>query len=264
MDNPVTRRGWLKLLGVGALGGMLGPASSARAEEWCSPDQGITGFRLCSELLFPNQSDSLDVIVDKLLFGNARYMSGDTISHQLAFDNEEELVTSQFPAVIVLSCADSRVVPELLLDQPRAKLFVCRVAGNLVTDEIVASVEYAVKVLDARFLVVLGHSDCGAVQNAISLVQGRNTYPPEEFGQIRNLLERIAPAVRIAEGQPGPGSLLDKSTNANAILNAQALAQLEPILAPAVGLGRLGVAAGHFDIGTGEATGLWASFRGSS
>lgn len=260
MDSPVTRRGLMKLLGISAIGGVLTPASASGALEWCSPDRGTTAFQLCSELLFPNQNDSLRVIVDKLQFGNVRYVTGDTISHSLVSDNDQELATGQAPAVMVLSCADSRVVPELLCDQPRAKLFVGRVAGNVVTDEIVASFEYAVKVLGATFLVVLGHSDCGAVRSAISLAQGQNSFPPEEFGQIRNLLDKIVPAVRIAEDQPGVPSLLERATNANAILTAQALAQLEPILAPAVRGGDVGVVAAHFDIASGMATGLWSSF----
>jgi carbonic anhydrase len=260
MDSPVTRRGLMKLLGISAVGGVLLPASESGALDWCSPDRGPTAFRLCSELLFPNQNDSLNAIVDKLQFGNVRYVNGDTISHSLVSDNDQELATGQAPAVMFLSCADSRVVPELLCDQPRAKLFVGRVAGNVVTDEIVASLEYAVKVVGAKYLVVLGHSDCGAVRSAISLAQGQNSFPPEEFGQIRKLLDKIVPAVRIAEGQPGVPSLLERATNANAILTAQTLAQLEPILAPAVRRGDVGVVAAHFDIASGVGTGLWSSF----
>ncbi len=260
MESPVTRRGLMKLLGIGAVGAMVTPASAAEAPRWCNPDGDPTSFRLCSELLFPHQNDSFNAIADKLRFGNVRYVNGDTISHSLVAENEQEIATGQAPAVIFLSCADSRVVPELLCDQPRARLFVGRVAGNVVTDEIVASLEYAVKVVGAKYLVVLGHSDCGAVRSAISLAQGQNSFSPEEFGQIRKLLDKIVPAVRIAEGQVGVPSLLERATNANAILMAQTLTQLEPILAPAVRSGDLGVVAAYFDIPSGVATGLWASF----
>jgi len=73
-------------------------------------------------------------------------------------------------------------------------------------------------------------------------------------------VDKIVPAVRIAEGQPGVPSLLERATNANAILTAQTLAQLEPILAPAVRRGDVGVVAAHFDIASGVGTGLWSSF----
>jgi carbonic anhydrase len=114
----------------------------------------------------------------------------------------------------------------------------------------------------ARFLVVLGHNSCGAMDAAIALVNNVNTFPPGEWGEIGKIAAAIAPAVNIAKGQSGPGSLLDKSIDANAILNAQALAQREPILAPAVRARDLplGVAAARFDIGTGEVTPLWTSF----
>jgi carbonic anhydrase len=124
----------------------------------------------------------------------------------------------------------------------------------------VASLEFSVRVLGSVFLVVLGHSDCGAVRNAISLAHGEASFPPAEFGQIGKLLEKIVPAVKIADGQPGVTPLLQRATNANAILMAQALTQVEPILAPAVRSGALGVAAAYFDIPSGVATGLWSSF----
>ena len=268
MDSPVTRRGLMKFLSIGAIGAMVTPASpeasTAVAPPWCDPEGEPTSFKLCSELIFPHQGDSFDAIIDKLRFGNVRYVNGDTISHSLVAENAHEIATSQAPAVMFLSCADSRVPPELLCDQPRARLFVTRVAGPVVTDEVGASLEFAVKVLGSVFLVVLGHSDCGAVRNAISLARGEASFPPGEFGQIGKRLDRIVPAVKIAEGQSGAteaapttgGSLLESATQANAIMVAQTLSQLDPILKPAVVSGNLEVAAAYFDIPSGAATGL--------
>src|SRR5262245_25210856 len=256
MDSPVTRRGLMKLFSIGAVGAMVRPASAADAPAWCDPEGDPTAFGLCSDLLFPHQNDSFNAIVDKLRFGNVRYVNGDTIAHSLIAENAEEIASGQAPAVMFLSCADSRVPVELLADQPRSRLFVCRVAGPVVTDEIVASLEFSIKVLGSVFLVVLGHSDCGAVRNAIALAHGEATFPPDQFGQIGKLLEKIVPAVKIADGQPGVTPLLERATKANAILQAQTLTQLDPILRPGVASGNVGVGAAYFDIPTGAATGL--------
>jgi carbonic anhydrase len=245
----MTRRGWLTLLGGGVLGAVVRPAALGAAPT-CDPRKGRTYFRYCVSVLFPNQNDSPEVIRRKLIDGNTRYVNGEAISHSLAFDITQEIATGQAPAAMILSCADSRVVPELVFDQPRASLFVCRVAGNLSTAEIVGSFEYGVAVLGAKLLVVLGHSNCGAVNAAIAFVRNGTRFP----GHIQTLVEAIAPAVRnVIDHVPtdDPGALLLAATNENARLHALALAHASPILKPAFDAGELGVAFGFVDLEPG-------------
>ena len=247
MGSPITRRGLLALLGSGAIGSLVRPGA-AEAAPTCDPSKGKAYFRYCTTVLFPNQRDSAQAIREKLLDGNARYVGGETISHSLGFDIAQEIETGQAPAAMILSCADSRVVPELFFDQPRASLFVGRIAGNISTPEIIGSLEFGVAVLGAKILFVLGHSDCGAVRGAISFVRDGATFP----GHIQTLVEALAPAVRnvIDHVPPGnPAALLLAATNENARLQAVALSQTPPILD-----GDLRVAYGFVDIGSGVTT----------
>jgi carbonic anhydrase len=248
MDRMMTRRSWWRLLGGGALGVVLGPSAAAAGLGHTTRP----AFRF-SGRLFPNQADSPETIRQKLIDGNARYVSGQAIAGSLPFDLQQDIATLQEPAAMILSCADSRVVPELIFDQPRAILFVCRVAGNISPVEITGSLEYGLAVLGAKLLVVLGHSDCGAVKAAIAFVKDGRAAP----GHIQTIVEAIAPAVRnVIDQVPSgdPAALLLAAINENARLTALALASSSPILKPAVEAGDLGVAFGFVDVEPGLTT----------
>jgi carbonic anhydrase len=129
---------------------------------------------------------------------------------------------------------------------------VCRVAGNIASKEVVGSLEYAVKVLGSKLVVALGHSQCGAVKATIELVQGRTAFPPAEFGQIGLLAQRITPAVRAVEPTTPPSALLARATDANALLTADTLRTLPPILAARIREGSLAVVPARYDLETGR------------
>lgn len=116
-----------------------------------------------------------------------------------------KLSTSQHPFATVLACSDSRVAPELIFDQGLGDLFVVRVAGNIVDEAVLGSIEYAVRHLKTSLVVVLGHQRCGAVQ--ASLAGG----PPEDH--IATLVRAILPAVE--DAKRSPGDLLDNTVRAN-------------------------------------------------
>jgi carbonic anhydrase len=178
--------------------------------------------------------------LDELIAGNRRFTSGRTASHRRDLVILQQMMERQEPFAAILSCADSRVPVEVVFDQTIGQLFVTRVAGNIVTPEIVASLEYAAAVLGTNTILVMGHSRCGAVTAAI---QGQ-AVP----GQISALFPYIEPAVE----QAGPD--LEATIRANVLIQVNRLRQYSPLLAGLIEDGKLKVAAGYFDISTGEVT----------
>jgi carbonic anhydrase len=196
-------------------------------------------------LVTPNESEQKsgpEAALDELIAGNRRFTSGRTSSHRRDLALLQQMMEKQEPFAAVLSCADSRVPVEVVFDQTIGQLFVTRVAGNMVTAEIMASLEYAVAVLGTHTILVMGHSRCGAVTAAIQATQGQ-VVP----GQISALFPHIEPAVK----QAGPD--LEPTVRANALLQAARLRE-SPLLAAMIEEGKLIVAAGYFDLRTGEVT----------
>jgi carbonic anhydrase len=180
-----------------------------------------------------------DAALNALMDGNQRYVGG-----QLQSLNEDlsilkaKTAEKQEPFAAVLSCADSRVPVEFVFDQSIGQLFVVRVAGNITTPEITASLEYGVAVLGTKVLMVLGHSNCGAVK---ATIEGK-AVP----GQIGALYAPIWPAVNAA----GPN--LDAAIDANARIQATLLSQTSPILAGAIKEGKLKVVPARYEIASGK------------
>ena len=184
---------------------------------------------------------SPDAAVQELLAGNQRFAANQltSIEHDLTI-LKERTVAKQEPFAAVLSCADSRVPVELIFDQTIGHLFVTRVAGNIVTPEIIASLEYGVAVLGVKALVVLGHSACGAVKAAMTA----DAVP----GQISALYPHIQPAV----DQAGPD--LDAAIKANAKIQAALLRKASTVISGLLKEGKLKVVAGYYDIASGAVT----------
>ncbi len=131
--------------------------------------------------------------------GNQRYAEHHAKHPRQGSRARLKVAQGQHPFAIVLGCADSRVVPEIIFDQGLGDLFVVRVAGHLVDEFIVGSIEFAVTRFGVGLVVVLGHERCGAVQAALEAAQ----HPSELPSGIRALLEPILPAVRLAQSQNG-------------------------------------------------------------
>jgi carbonic anhydrase len=149
-------------------------------------------------------------------------------------------VEKQEPFAAVLSCADSRVPVELLFDQSIGHIFVTRVAGNIATSEMIASLEYGVAVLGTKAIMVLGHANCGAVQASIEA----KAVP----GQISSLYRYIRPAV----DQAGPN--LEATIKANAKIQAGLLRQSSPVLADHIRQNQLKIGAAYYDLASGRVT----------
>jgi carbonic anhydrase len=182
-----------------------------------------------------------DEALKALLDGNERYRSAKLTS--FAEDLQilrDHTVEKQEPFAAVLSCADSRVPVEIIFDQSIGHVFLTRVAGNIITPEVIASLEYGAAVLGIKAILVLGHSSCGAVKAAI---QGK-----EVPGQISALF----PLLRAAVDQAGPDVVA--TTKANATIQAALLSKASTVLAPLVKEGKLKIVAGYYDLGSGTVT----------
>src|SRR5471032_1601491 len=146
----------------------------------------------------PQNVLSPDASLERLLKGNQRYVEG--LSRRHDFKHEREVLTGgQNPYAGILSCADSRIAPEYAFDSGRGDLFVCRVAGNFANNDTIASMEYAVAILNTPLIMVLGHDSCGAVGATIKSLKDNSTLP----GHLPSLVASLAPAVNSVGVQPG-------------------------------------------------------------
>jgi carbonic anhydrase len=183
--------------------------------------------------------------LDELLAGNRRFTSGRTSAHRRDLAMLQHTMEKQQPFAAVLSCSDSRVPVEVVFDQTIGQLFVARVAGNIVTAEIVASIEYAAAVLGTNTILIMGHSRCGAVTAAVQ----RQAEPELSFpGQISALFPHMEAAVE----QAGPD--VEAAIRANALIQSARLREMSPLLAGMIEAGKVKVATGYFDIRTGTVT----------
>jgi carbonic anhydrase len=185
-------------------------AHNARAAKVTAPPKP-------GHVLSPNDA------LDRLMKGNARYVDG--ISRRHDFKHEREALSAgQNPFTAILSCADSRIAPEYCFDTARGDIFVCRVAGNVASDEMIASLEYAVSVLNRPLIMVLGHESCGAVDAAIKSIEDGTRLP----GHLPSLVDAIAPAVNAVQGQSG--DMLANAIRHNATINADKLKSSDAVL----------------------------------
>jgi carbonic anhydrase len=193
----------------------------------------------------PQNVLSPEASLERLMKGNGRYVEG--VSRRHDFKHEREaLAGGQNPYAAILSCADSRIAPEYAFDSGRGDLFVCRVAGNFATAEVVASMEYAVAVLGVPLILVLGHDSCGAVEAAIKSLKDDKPLP----GHMPSLVTGIAPAVK-AVSQQG-GDTLGKAIRQNVVDNVANLGSATPILSAAVEQRKLKVVGGVYRLKDGR------------
>lgn len=182
--------------------------------------------------------------------GNDRYRSGklELRDHSPVAERAAE---AQEPFAALITCADSRLSPELIFDVSGGNLFVSRVAGNTIDVGTLGSTEYAVAVLGVKVVMILGHSNCGAVKAAIEVAAGKQTYPPKKYGAIGPVVDEILPAVKsVSAGN----RTVEHCVTANAKTTAKQLAAQGPIIKPAVDSGRLRVVPAVYDIADARVT----------
>ena len=219
------------LFGAASSMGML-LANAAGAKEMKAPPK-------------PQNVLSPDASLDRLVKGNARYVEGVSLRHDFKHEREA-LAGGQNPYAAILSCADSRIAPEYAFDSGRGDLFVCRVAGNFANAETVASLEYAVAVLNTPLILVLGHDSCGAVDAAIKSLKDDTTLP----GHLPSLVTGLAPAVKAVLQQGG--DTLSKAIRQNVVDTIAKLSSATPILSAAVEQRKIRVVGGIYRLESGR------------
>jgi carbonic anhydrase len=190
-----------------------------------------------------------DDVLAQLIEGNKRFAEGKLSNPRRTPKDFAAQAAGQKPLAVIVACADSRVAPELIFDQGVGDLFVVRIAGNVVSGAgptVKGSIEYAVAELDVRLILVLGHSQCGAVKAAMEHLEAKDTLP----GSIGELIKPIGPAVAAAKGQKG--DMLANVIKANVLEGVRRLEGLDPIIAKLAKTGELKVIGGTYDLKTGE------------
>lgn len=187
-----------------------------------------------------------DAALYRLMAGNVRYVANKP-KHRDFSAGRAERVSAQFPIAAVLSCADSRVAPEFAFDQGPGNLFVVRLAGNFANDDGLASLEYAVKYLGVPLVLVLGHSNCGAVAAAIKVFEDNAALP----GHLPGLVQSIKPAVEAAKAK-SPKNLLAAAIAENVALNVKRLETAQPLLANFAQTKQVKIVGGIYDLANGK------------
>lgn len=189
-----------------------------------------------------NSGITADQAMKNLMEGNARFASGNAIHpDQSIADRRAELVTSQHPFAVIVTCSDSRVPPEIVFDQGLGDIFVIRTAGEVMDNVTLGSIEYAVDHLNVPLVLVLGHDGCGAVEAAVS--------GGEAHGHIVYLVEAIKPAVETAKGMKG--DLLNNSIDVNTQNIVAKLKSSGPILSLAVKQDKLMILGARYRLDSG-------------
>lgn len=196
----------------------------------------------------PQNAITPDEALKRLMDGNARY-AANTSSNLDYSASRASRVTVQHPIAAILSCADSRVAPELAFDQGPGDLFVVRLAGNFVNADGLASLEYAVKFLNTPLVMVLGHSRCGAIDAAIKVVRDGASLP----GHLQEMVREIRPAVKAAKADK-PDDVLAAAVAENIRRGVRRLETAKPILADFVRSGKVKVVGAHYELANGKIT----------
>jgi carbonic anhydrase len=185
--------------------------------------------------------------LDKLRAGNARFVAGHSQVRNLPA-KVRATASGQYPFAVILSCLDSRQPTEIVFDQGPGDVFSARVAGNVLNDDILGSLEFACKISGAKLIAVVGHSNCGAIKGAIDDVH---------LGSLTGLLARIKPAVaRSPDNSQSHTSKNDefvqKVAEANVNLVVQQIRDQSSILREMLDAGKIGLVGGMYDLSTGE------------
>jgi carbonic anhydrase len=192
------------------------------------------------------QSTTPEIALQLLKDGNARFVAGKTVNCDL-LAQVRATSNGQAPFAAIVGCIDSRVPPELIFDQSIGDVFTARIAGNFVNDDIIGSLEFATKVAGAKAIVVLGHTECGAIKGGVD---------GAKLGLLTKMLENFAPAIEASRAIEGERTSKNKKlvqavADSNAMLAVKKLTDRSEVLRELVAQKQLTIAAAMHDINTG-------------
>jgi carbonic anhydrase len=187
--------------------------------------------------------------IDILKEGNKRFMNNLKANRNL-LEQANETSDGQHPFAVILSCIDSRTSAELIFDQGLGDIFSIRIAGNIINEDILGSMEFACKVAGSKIIVVLGHSKCGAVKGACDQV---------EMGNLTGLLHKIQPAIQsekteINNRSSSNAAFVEKVAELNVAHTVASIREHSPILDELIASGEVGILGGMHNLSNGEVT----------
>jgi carbonic anhydrase len=199
----------------------------------------------------PNLSVPPDIALARLRAGNRRFVSG---AGEALRQWHPGLVNAQRPFAVVLGCADSRAPAEFVFDQGLGDLFVIRVAGNIVAPSLVGSVEFAAENVGVRLVVVMGHTQCGAVGATVRTLSHPIDTSKNQMSIVNRIRPQIAHLANRADLAADPQALYDAAVTANALASARELRLSSPSLQEMQVSGRVAIVAAVYDLSTGVVT----------
>jgi carbonic anhydrase len=178
--------------------------------------------------------------------GNQRFVEGKNLERKL-MDQMAETSQGQYPFAVVLGCIDSRVPPELVFDQGIGDIFSPRIAGNIVNEDILGSMEFACKVVGSKLILVLGHTSCGAVQGASDDV---------ELGNLTGLVNKLKPAVEAVKisSDPTEPVSIDEIAEKNVQMTVENIKQRSPLLKEMLDNKEIAIVGAMYDVSSGQVT----------
>jgi len=185
-------------------------------------------------------------VIDELKRGNERFRSGKSASRDYR-DQQLASAAGQYPAAVALGCVDSRAPAEIIFDVGIGDMFSARIAGNVVNDDLLGSLEFACAVAGAKTIVLFGHTACGAIKGAIDDV---------EMGNLTGLLARIKPAISVTkftgEKSSKNAAYVDAVARTNVLLGLDGIRRRSPILSDLEKKGTIQIVGGMYDLATGS------------
>ena len=185
-------------------------------------------------------------VIEELKKGNERFRAGKMVAHDY-LAQQGSTATGQFPAAVVLGCIDSRAPAEIIFDVGIGDTFNARIAGNVVNDDLLGSLEFACGVAGAKVVLVFGHTACGAVKGAIDDV---------EMGNLTGLLARIKPAISATKFDGEKSSkntaYVDAVARTNVVIALDSIRRRSPILEDLEKKGSIQIAGAMYDLATGK------------
>jgi carbonic anhydrase len=185
--------------------------------------------------------------LEKLMAGNKRFMAGHPVHPDETLQRIRDLKKGQNPFTVVVGCSDSRVPPELIFDQGLGDIFSIRTAGNIIGDYELGSIEYAIEHLGCKFIVVMGHENCGAIKAFID-----NPDTTNQHDHIKNIIEYLNEEIEEKSLSEADKHQVDKAVRANILHGVHLLQNSQPVLKPLIDQKEVTVIGAYYDLDNGE------------